>query len=245
MKKEIEKGDSVLVKSGVTDPDYEYDIGGWQGRVTFIDPDDGSIFLLIKWDINTLEQMPHEVIEANIKDDLDFTEMWLNRNEVELAESRDMPQDAEKKATALNEQFGYVSSDEQEKNISKILDAEDLSVSGKNQAGFYDYLSEQFKTPCILTGSEDFTWEEPYVMGVFDQKEYEELKKKRPSYTDHYKLVRLEDTIDDLRGILVKVKRISDKKVFILPLWDLETVDKKDQNHQLISDYSFWMTNYR
>ncbi len=130
LKKEIKTGDSVLVKSGVTDPDYEYDIGGWQGRVTHIDSDDGNIFLMIKWDSNTLEQ------------------------------------------------FGYVSSDEQEKNISQILDRKDLSVSEKNQGKFYEYLSEQFKAPCILTGSEDFSWEEPYVMGVFDQKEYEELKKK-------------------------------------------------------------------
>ena len=54
-----------------------------------------------------------------------------------------------------------------------------------------------------------------------------QLKKKRASYTDHFTLVKLEDRIDDLHGILVKVKRISDKKVFVLPLWDLKTVAEK------------------
>jgi hypothetical protein len=56
---------------------------------------------------------------------------------------------------------------------------------------------EHFKYPCILTGVEDFSWEESYVLGIFDQEEYVQLKKKRPSYTDHFKLVRLEDIIDD------------------------------------------------
>jgi len=41
------------------------------------------------------------------------------------------------------------------------------------------------------------------------------------------------------------LKRIGDKKIFVLPLWDLKTVDRKDKNHQLFKDYSYWMSNYR
>jgi hypothetical protein len=70
----------------------------------------------------------------------------------------------------------------------------------------------------LLTGIEDFSWEEPYVLGIFDQDEYDILKIKRASYTDHFKLIRLEDRIDDLHGILVKIRRIVDKKLFFLPL---------------------------
>jgi len=94
---------------------------------------------------------------------------------------------------------GDISSDEQSKNITQILDSMDLSVTEENQDKFFDYLSEHIKYPCFLTGAEDFSWEEPYLFGGFDQKEYERLKKKRASYTDH----------------------------------------------QLIDDYSFWMSNYR
>jgi len=50
---------------------------------------------------------------------------------------------------------------------------------------------------------------------------------------------------DDLRGIYIKVKRMSDKKRFSIPLWDLEVVDEDDPNFQLVSDYSSWMSNYR
>lgn len=216
MKMEIKIGDSVRVKPGVKDPDYENDMSGWQGRVTHIDTDEGK-FIEIAWDSITLNQMPVELIETSI----------------------------EEKIEALNEQFEYTSSDEQSKNIAKILDSKDLSVIEENQDKFFVYLSEHIKYPCLLTGTEDFSWEEPYLFGVFDQEEYERLKKKRASYTDHFKLVRLEDIIDDLQGILVKVKRIGDKKVFVLPLWDLKTVDRKDENHQLFEDYSYWMSNYR
>ncbi len=244
MKMEIKKGDSVRIKPGVTDPDYEYEISGWQGRVTNIDTDEIKI-IEIAWDSVTLNQMPAELIEASIKEGFDFSLMWLNGNEVDLTEPRDLQQAVEQRIEALNEQFGYISSDEQSKNIAQILDSKDLSVTEENQYKFYDYLSEHIKYPCILTGTEDFSWEEPYVFGVFDKEEYERLKKKRASYTDHFKLVKLEDIIDDLRGIMVKVKRIGDKKVFVLPLWDLETTDRKDKNQQLFEDYSYWMSNYR
>ena len=244
MKMEIKIGHSVRVKPGVSDPDFEYDISGWQGRVTQIDTDEIKL-IEIAWDSVTLNQMPEEIIEASIEEGFDYSLMWLNEYEIELTEPRDQQQAVEEKIEALNEQFEYTSSDELSKNISQILDSKDLSVTEENQDKFYDYLSEHINYPCILTGAEDFSWEEPYLFGIFDQEEYERLKKKRPSYTDHFKLVRLEDIIDDLRGILVKVKRIGDKKVFVLPLWDLKTADRKDENHQLFEDYSYWMSNYR
>ena len=239
----IKKGDSVRVKSGVTDPDYKNDISGWQGRVTHIDTNETN-YIEIAWDSVTLNQMPEKLIEASIEEGLEYYLMWLNENEVDLTEPRDQKQAVEEKVAALNDKFGYISSDEQAQNITQILDSKDLSVNEENHDRFYDFLYDHFKYPCILTGAEDFSWEEPYLFGVFDEQEYEKLKKMRASYTDHFKLKRFE-SIDDLLGILVKVKRIGDNKVFILPLWDLKTADKEDQNHQLIDDYSFWMSNYR
>ena len=241
---EIKIGDSVRVKPEVKDPDYENDICGWQGRVTHIDTDE-KIIIEIAWDSVTLNQMPVEIIEASIEEGFDYSLMWLNENDVDLTEPRDQQQAVEEKIEALNEQFGYTSYDEQRKNIAQILDCKDLSVTEENQDKFFDYLSEHINYPCILTGAEDFSWEEPYLFGIFDKKEYKRLKKKRASYTDHFKLVKLEDIIDDLRGILVKVKRIGDRKIFVLPLWDLKAIGQKDENHQLIEDYSFWMSNYR
>jgi hypothetical protein len=91
---------------------------------------------------------------------------------------------------------------------------------------------------------EDFRWEEYYVFGPGDQKEYEKLKKKNPSYTDHYQILSLEEYGYD-ESIFVNVKRISDNKKFALPLADLKSVDKDSINFQLLEDFLMWFWNYR
>lgn len=82
-------------------------------------------------------------------------------------------------------------------------------------------------------------------MGIYDEEEYEKLKKNKPSYTDKYILIELLKIINELYGMMARVKRISDSKIFDLPLWDLETADPQDPNSGLLAAYSFWMTNYR
>jgi len=59
-------GDPVRVKAGVRDPDDpNFDIGGWQGRVTDIshanEPQEPTIGLA--WDSLTLKVMPQQSIE--------------------------------------------------------------------------------------------------------------------------------------------------------------------------------------
>lgn len=67
MSKEIKIGDSVRVKPGVKDPDYEYDLGGWQCRVSRIERNDG-IYIEIAWDSLTLDQMPAEYIDTSMEE---------------------------------------------------------------------------------------------------------------------------------------------------------------------------------
>jgi len=58
--------------------------------------------------------------------------------------------------------------------------------------------------------------EEYYTFGPGSEREYEELKKKRPSYTDTYELLSFDDDYDEDYGIVVNAMRISDKKKFDL-----------------------------
>jgi len=95
-----------------------------------------------------------------------------------------------------------------------------------------------------MTGSDDFRWEEFYVLGPGDKREYEKLKKTRPSYTDEYEILTL-DNYDLDCGIFVNVRRISDNKRFILPLADLKALDETSENFTLFDDYSMWFVNYR
>jgi hypothetical protein len=134
--------------------------------------------------------------------------------------------------------------DEQDERVRAILGTKNLDVSNANLKIYLKYLKQHVKLPCLLTGIEDFDWEEYYVFGPGSQKEYEQLKKTRPSYRDKYNLIRFIDKIENENdGILVEVERVSDKKRFTLPLAELEETNKKARNQQLLDDYAVWFVN--
>lgn len=137
--------------------------------------------------------------------------------------------------------------DEQKKRIAQILAGGDakkdsLRKSSKTVEKYLQYLKENIEFPCTLTGREDFRWEEKYVFGYGSEKEYEKLKKNNPSYKDIFKLIRFEKDVDE--QILVKVKRRSDNKEFVIELDWLKATDKNSKNCQLLDDYAVWYVNY-
>lgn len=134
----------------------------------------------------------------------------------------------------------------QEKRINSVFlkKTDDNSRRFETLEIYKQFLEENIDFPVKLTGIEDFNWEEFYIFGPGNKKEYEELKKTRPSYTDTYNLIQIEDYIEEEYGLLAKVTRISDRKKFQIPLVDLEAVDKKSTNFQLLDDYSVWFCNY-
>jgi len=136
--------------------------------------------------------------------------------------------------------------EKQEKRITAILGTKKLDVTRKTLSTYLKYLKNHVEIPCQLTGIEDFEWEEAYVFGFGSKREYQELKKTQPSYTDKFNLIDFIDDIDDeYDGIFVNVQRLSDKKQFILPLADLKSTDRKSKNYQLLNDYSVWFVNNR
>lgn len=134
--------------------------------------------------------------------------------------------------------------DAQELRIKRILGEDNLGVSNESLVMYRSYLQSNIIIPCELTGREDFQWEEFYIFGPGDKQEYEELKKTRPSYEDVYTFMSFDDQIEDMPGLMVKAKRKTDRKQFVLPLVDLKATDTKSPNFQLIDDYSVWYVNY-
>ena len=134
--------------------------------------------------------------------------------------------------------------DEQDKRILKVFNKKEIPAVDRNTLKlYYKYIQDNIKLPCELTGIEDFYWEEYYILGPGSKKEYEKLKKTQPSYSDKYELLSFTE-IDEDHGIFVNVKRISDDKIFTLPLADLESTEKKSKNYVLLNDYSVWFVNY-
>ncbi|MCF7911452.1 MAG: hypothetical protein K9M99_02910 [Candidatus Cloacimonetes bacterium] len=138
-----------------------------------------------------------------------------------------------------------ISYEEEIKRYEEILgvSGEKIVVSMATLRKYIKYLQKELEMPCELTGIDDFQWEEYYVLGPGDSDEYEKLKKTRPSYTDTFKLIAVENDITDKRlGIMVSVRRGRQK--FYLPLQDLEATDKKSLNYKLIDEYCSWIVNY-
>jgi hypothetical protein len=232
-------GDSIKVKQGIISPDYDdLIIGGWQGRIIEIN---GNI-VTMELDSITLSQLSEDYIIGSLAEDVEWTLISLEVGEVETVKPRDKQDDVLQKQNEINCRYSY---EDEEIRISLILDSNDNSVNKNNLMKYHKYLEDNVQVSCILTGMEDFDWEEPYVIGGWSQDEYEKKKLTNPSYTDNFKLVKFVDRIDDWKGIIVKVERLSDGNKFDLPLWDLEVIDKDSADYLLISDYSSWMTNYQ
>lgn len=132
----------------------------------------------------------------------------------------------------------------QEIRIEHILGEDNLKLSYKSLALYRAYIQKNIVFPCELTGREDFQWEEIYVFGPGDKNEYAELKKTQPSFTDTYTFMSFDDQIADKDGLMIKVKRLSDGKQFVLPLADLKVISNSSQNNQLVHDYAVWFVNY-
>ncbi len=111
-------------------------------------------------------------------------------------------------------------------------------------AKYFSYLEKNITFPCLLTGVEDFPWEERYLFssGFFSKRKYEKLKKTNPSCTDTFELIALGGEGEE--QIIAAVKRPSDNKEFIIELDWLEATDKHSKNYQILKDYAVWFVNH-
>lgn len=136
--------------------------------------------------------------------------------------------------------------DEQDRRIAMILVEDEVAeVNNKTLRIYLDYLMKNITLPCRVTGIEDFSWEKRFVFGYGSKTEYEKLKKTQPSYADTYELLSFDDEVNEGYGILVNLKRVSDKMKFSLPLADLKATDNKSDNYKFLDDFSVWFVNYR
>jgi hypothetical protein len=139
--------------------------------------------------------------------------------------------------------------EQQDQRLADIFGMQTVpKVTEEALAIYLAYLKQHLEVPCQLTGIESrgcFAWEESYIFGRRRPKEYAQRKKKEPSYTDIYTFLSFEDAYDPYAGLAVKVKRVSDKKRFVLPLAHLKATEKPSNNAQLLDDYVVWFVNGR
>ena len=118
--------------------------------------------------------------------------------------------------------------DKQDQRIADIFGTEDIpDVTDETLERYLERLKQHLEFPCQLTGSASFEWEEDYTYEDGAEKEHERLRKTQPSCMDKYELLSFDNEVGPEDGILVNVKRMSDKKTFVLPLAKLEVTKRK------------------
>ena len=108
--------------------------------------------------------------------------------------------------------------DEQSERIEKILaNCAEKDVNTETLAVFYQLLSQTLTLPCDVIGKADL---------------------------ERYVLYGLENSNDDMYGLLGKLKLASDeKKECVVPLCDLKAVDNRSVDFMLLHDYGTWFIN--
>lgn len=143
-----------------------------------------------------------------------------------------------------------MSSDKTWKRIEAIVGNDPQPTFEQGLATFFQHLQKHLVLPLKVKGSEDFRWEEFYVIGPGDRREYARLRKTQPSYQDEYELLGIELGPDSEwmlfdKDIAAHVRRLSDNKRFTLGLAELKSVGKPTPSGRLLHDYSVYFVNSR
>lgn len=223
----------------------------------------GQRDLLLKYESNFADPDLFRLISVAVKKGNKY-EICLNESQIEeLLDQISELSDQEKNEISqnkLDDLYDYLSEfddedDEemvaQEERITKIIGDPEEADFDESIDTFYKYLKANLSFPCEVTGIEDFQWEEYYVIGPGNKAEYEHLKKENPSYRDRYELLEIIRSADPEWAMCweddlgARVRRISDKKEFVLGLSELKATDKKSKYYELLDDYSVWFVNNR
>lgn len=210
-------GDSVKVKAGVKSPDDDsLSIAGWQGRLSDIDEDEDTIG--IQWDGITLDEMPPGFIKHSEIEGLDWAEMYVGVDEIELAPPRDSETEAKRAREALHSRYRWFDGGDEGERISAVI--ADTDEDGELDA-WVEHLSRTLSFPFDAKVAEHLDWG-PLELG------------NRVS-------VQGLDEADESFGVLVNVTRGDERMVF--PLCDLTVLNKKSPCYLPVEDYSVWFAN--
>ena len=132
--------------------------------------------------------------------------------------------------------------DDREKRIETVL-GNDNGRCARNALRWRAHLLENLPLPLRVTGTEDFPWEERYVIGGWDPEEYKELKKSNPSFEDIFDLVEIGEP-GKRNDLIAKIKRLSDGKEFEIGLSWLMPEGDDESLHTSLRDYGGWHWNY-
>lgn len=124
----------------------------------------------------------------------------------------------------------------------KIKELPDVAL--EHLQTYSEFLKKKLPKDLLLTGRESvgyFSWEEEFELNDSNDEEYEILRKQRASCRDEFLLIEVKG-IDPEHNIVVIVSRVTDHKIFEIPLHDLAVCPPEE--YFIIEDYGMWIANY-
>lgn len=219
---DIKIGDDVKVKAGTKDLDFEYQLmDNWQGKVVGIQKDEKLI--QIEWDAETLLNIPEKYLNDIITGGYDYTLMTLEISELERANKRDDSDQIEEMESKFQAKLYWMELFEELTKSSKyrkIFQGVDLDDYNEVYQKWEEYLSQNLEFPIETE--------------VIDS----EIGRVRNG--TKIKLLDIDD-YDDMHGIFGIGKY--GREVITFPICNLEAIDTKSKNYELLQDYSIWFAN--
>ena len=219
---DLKVGDSVVVKAGITDPDLGTDLGGWQGRISGMAADKrGEVLVSVRWDSITLRNMPEFVIQRCGKSGLDWTEMVLAAEKVELTTPRDTMDDVVGTVGELAARYAWSYLGEQGERIRQVLAGVDQDDEMAAWDAWARYLRKNLAFP-------------------FEAQVYE-VQDEGPFQAGDRVTVEKIFLVDELYGVIVRVAY--GHRNYDFPLCELDVIDEGSPNYQIVEDYCVWFAN--
>jgi hypothetical protein len=218
-------GDPVRVKPGVRDPDDpNFDIGGWQGRVTDLshanEPQEPTIGLA--WDSIALKIMPKQSIEKYEREGYNWAETYLYPDELEPARPRDSQKDVDRVREEIQARVVWLGIGPEGDHIQEVVNSAKSRRERDVLAAWRVELERTLRFP---------------FEAIVD-----EFQDRGPFRADdRVTVLRLSEVTDEMYGILVICRKGS--KLYEFPLSDLAATDEKSPNADTIQDYRVWHTN--
>lgn len=215
--KELQVGDSVKVKNGTKDPDFEIDIGGWQGRVTEIRED----MICIDWDSSTLSIFPDKYISQCEEDGLDWERIYLEKKDVEFVDDVNADIELVERRKEIQAKHRWDCLGDAGKRISNVL----KHVNPDDDLAAFDAWEKHLKESISF----------PLEAEIADCQEKGSLRQG-----DKIKIHSILG-YEDLYGVIAKIR--FNRKVYHFPLCDIGVLDNRSKNYQLVNDYRNWFAN--
>ena len=192
-------------------------MGGWQGRVSEIQDD----IICIEWDSSTLSIFPDKYLSQCEEDGLDWKRIYLEKKDVEFVNEVNADTELVKKREEIQLKHYWDWLGETGKRISKVL----KDVNPNDDLAAFDAWEKYLKS------SISFPFEAEIA-------EYQEKSAFRQG--DKIKIHSILG-YEDLYGIIAKIR--FNGAVYHFPLCDVDVLDNKSKNYQVVDDYKNWFAN--